>query len=76
MMEELFKVQYDQYWYPQVFEVPVEQLAFDDNAAEGQIRTLAASAVEDRIKSLRQDPPDDLLDCRLWEADITGSHVD
>ena len=72
-MAQLFGERHDEFWLPQVQEVPVEELSFDSELAEGQIRVLDASAVASRVKSFQTVEPDDLLECRLWEADMTGT---
>lgn len=60
------------WFFEQPMEVGVEELTFDSEAAEGQIRVLDKAAVAERVKSFQNVEPKELLDCTLWEADLAG----
>ena len=71
-MEELYGSSAAQYWLPDQQEVPVEDLLFDEDAREGQIRVLEADSLEKRVQSFRTVEPQTLIDVCLWEADAAG----
>ena len=70
----LFQEQYKQYWLPDVQEVPVEDIVFDTEAVENQVRVLDKAVVDKRVTSMRTVEPDDLLELRLLEQDLAGVH--
>ena len=69
---DLYGSSYEQYWLEEAVEIPVEELLLDDTAAQGQIRVIEPSAVAERVASMRQAEPVDLLEVRVWESDPTG----
>ena len=71
-MNELFAEKYGEFFLPGVHEVAVEDVIFDPEAVEAQVQVLDDSVVKERVASLRTVEPDDLIDVRLLEKDLSG----
>ena len=70
--EQLYGSKIDAWYLPEKVVVPVDDLEFDTAAAEGQIRLLEQEAITKRMGDMRNVEPTDLLECVLWNADLTG----
>jgi hypothetical protein len=55
--------------------VPLSSVQFDWAGVEGQARPLDPKVVQDRIRSLKTNMPQDLIPCRLWEVASGGPYL-